>query len=41
MMDDKFTTCITSENGFAVIRIVLDEAELLTICVAPSARGTG
>lgn len=41
MMDDRFTACITSENGFAVIRVVLDEAELLTICVAPSARGTG
>lgn len=41
MMDDKFTTFVTSENGFAVIRVVLDEAELLTICVAPSARGTG
>ena len=41
MMDDKFTAFVVSENGFAVIRVVLDEAELLTICVTPSARGTG
>lgn len=32
---------VASENGFIVWRCVADECEIITICVAPDARGTG
>lgn len=32
---------IASQNGFVVYRITLDEAEIITIGVAPNARNTG
>lgn len=31
----------TAETGFALLRVTLDEAELLTITTAPEARGQG
>lgn len=32
---------VTGDDGFALGRVVLDEAELLTIAVAPEAQGKG
>ncbi len=31
----------TAEHGFALLRVTMDEAELLTIATAPDARGRG
>jgi ribosomal-protein-alanine N-acetyltransferase len=35
------TSAVLADGGFAVIRTVLDEAELLTLAVAPAARRQG
>jgi [ribosomal protein S18]-alanine N-acetyltransferase len=39
--DGLFTGRRTRPDGFALSRIVLDEAEILTIAIAPEARGRG
>ncbi|NIY71178.1 ribosomal protein S18-alanine N-acetyltransferase [Marivivens donghaensis] len=39
-MDPKVIT-ITSENGFAMGQVILDEAEVLTVAVDPDARRSG
>lgn len=38
---DPTTLLVTSPHGFALLRVVLDEAEILTIAVTPSAQGQG
>lgn len=40
-LQDPTTLLVTSAQGFALLRVVLDEAEVLTLAVAPAARGQG
>ena len=40
-LEEKFCYLIESAHGFAIGRAVAEEAELLTIAVAPEARGKG
>ncbi|SUZ31949.1 Ribosomal-protein-alanine acetyltransferase [Roseibaca ekhonensis] len=40
-LQDPTTLLVTCAQGFAVLRVVLDEAEVLTLAVAPAARGKG
>jgi len=41
LLADKTTLAVTAEAGFALWRVLPPEAELLTIVVAPEARGHG
>ena len=41
LLNDPTCTLIAGEMGFALIRSIADEAELLTIAVAPEARRAG
>lgn len=38
---DPTTLLVTHPQGFALLRVVLDEGELLTIAIAPAAQGQG
>lgn len=40
-LTDPTMLLVTSPHGFALLRVVLDEAEILTIAVATSAQGQG
>ena len=40
-LQDPFTILVANTEGFALLRVVLDEAEVLTLAVAPSAQGQG
>ena len=41
LLDQDGVICVAQDTGFALARVTLDEAELLTIAVAPSAQGKG
>lgn len=41
MLDESGTILVTGDHGFALGRVMADEAELLTIVIAPSHRGKG
>jgi len=38
---DRATLLVTHPHGFALLRVVLDEAEILTIAIDPAAQGQG
>ncbi|WP_296643674.1 ribosomal protein S18-alanine N-acetyltransferase [Roseinatronobacter sp.] len=40
-LQDPTTLLVTHSHGFALLRIVLDEAEILTFAVDPAAQGQG
>ncbi|NBB98571.1 MAG: GNAT family N-acetyltransferase [Alphaproteobacteria bacterium] len=40
-LTDPTISLATTPHGFALLRVVLDEAEILTIAVTPSAQGQG
>jgi ribosomal-protein-alanine N-acetyltransferase len=41
LLGDKFSVFLHTETGFAIGRVIADEAELFMIIVAPEARGRG
>lgn len=41
LLDDRFTVFTKHANGFAVGRVIADQAELFMIIVAPDVRGRG
>ena len=40
-LNDPRVICIGDKDGFAIARVIVDEAEILTIAVPENARGTG
>jgi len=41
LLSDKNCVVLNDTSGFAIARVVLDEAELLTICIAPESQNQG